>query len=498
MTIVSEKPQASSTQPWHPPAGGFWEGVWQHGARTLLVRDPESDRVVGEVMDATPDEVRRAVAYVAARWMAAPWPVWRRREVLEVAAARVEALTDRFTALISTEGCKTVSEARREVGRAVETLRLSARASTQLVGETVPFDDTPRGEGWTGWFTREPIGVVAAITPFNDPLNLVAHKLGPALMAGNAVVLKPAQTTPLTAFALVEVLLECGVPPELLAVVAGGEAGPVLVADRRVDVVSFTGGPTTADRIAAGGPARKLLMELGGNNALIACSDADPAEVAESVVAGAFGTAGQNCLSVQRVFVARAIYADVLERVVRGARALVVGSKQDPGTDVGPLITEVEAERVRLCIDDAVAGGAVLHTGGQRRGAFVTPAVLTGVPESASLRSDEIFGPVVMLEPFDDLDAAIDSANAVDTGLQSGVFTSNVSVALDVARRLRVGAVMVNESSDFRVDAMPFGGFKRSGIGREGVASVIHELTETKVLAIRGPRSGAEQPQKDG
>lgn len=494
MTVLRDAPRAASEslELWQPPAGGFWEGTWQDGSRTLDVHDPEDGRVVGRVMDATSEEVRRAVAYVAAHWESTAWPLWRRRELLERAAARVAELGDRFTRLISTEGCKTVNEARREVDRAVETLRVSARASSELGGGIVPFDDTPRGEGWTGWYTREPVGVVAAITPFNDPLNLVAHKLGPALIAGNPVVLKPAQTTPLTAYALTDVLLECGVPPQYLVVIAGGEAGPALVSDERVAVVSFTGGPATADRIAAGGPARKLLMELGGNNALIACADAQPEDVARSVVAGAFGAAGQNCLSVQRVFVAAAIYSEVVDRVVAQTRALTVGSKQDPSTDVGPLITEDDASRVVASIEAAVAGGAVLLTGGGRRGAFVDPAVLTDVPQGASLRLDEVFGPVVCLEPFDDLEAAVDSANAVDTGLQAGVFTQDISVALRVASRLRVGAVMVNESSDFRIDAMPFGGFKRSGIGREGIANVIGELTETKVVAVRDPRPGAE------
>jgi acyl-CoA reductase-like NAD-dependent aldehyde dehydrogenase len=417
--------------------------------------------------------------------------VWQRREALQEAARRVAELADRFTWLISSEGCKTVTEARSEVRRAAETLRLAARATSELDGGTVPFDDTPRGEGWIGWYTREPLGVVAAITPFNDPLNLVAHKLGPALIAGNAVVLKPAPATPLSAYALVEVLLDCGVPPEYLAVVAGNDAGRALVADPRVDVVSFTGGPDTADRIASGGPARKLLMELGGNNALIACADADPDDVAAAVVDGAFGAAGQNCLSVQRVFVEAPIYGRVLDEVVRRAGSLKVGSKRDPSTEVGPMINEQEAERVVDRIDAAVAGGAVLHTGGSRSGAFVTPAVLTDLPLDADLRSREVFGPVVWLEPFDDLEEAIASVNSVDTGLQAGVFTRDVEVALRVAGRLRVGAVMVNQSSDFRIDAMPFGGFKRSGVGREGVASAVQQLTEPKVVAVR---MGAASP----
>lgn len=486
MTRVEEDTRATSeTALWAPLAGGFWEGRWQDGVRWLSVHDPEDGAEVGRVMDATEEEVQCAVGYLARNWQATSWPLWQRRETLENAGHRLTHFVERFARLISAEGCKTLAQARSEVLRAADTLRASARAASELTGGTVPFDDTARGTGWLGWYTREPIGVVGAITPFNDPLNLVAHKLGPALIAGNPVILKPAATTPLSAYALVDLLFECGVPGSFLAVLSGADAGPALVADRRVAVISFTGGPRTADRIAAGGPARKLLMELGGNNALIACADADPTQVAEAIVHGAFGVAGQNCLSVQRVFVAAELFGAVLDRVVAGARALHVGSKRDESTDVGPLISQEEAIRVSDWVDEAVQAGATLHTGGVRTGAFLTPAVLTGVPEDANLRLEEVFGPVVSLEPFDNLAQAVASANAVETGLQAGVFTRDLDVALSVAADLRVGAVMINESSDFRVDAMPFGGFKRSGIGREGPELVVRELTEPKIVAVR-------------
>lgn len=470
---------------WQPPARGFWEGRWRDGARSMTVHDPEDGRVVGEVVDATAEETRAAIGYLVEHWAPVSWPLWQRRESLERAARLLSERAEQLAAVVAAEGCKTIAEARREAARAAETLAVCARSADELEGGTVPFGDTPRGTGFVGWWTREPIGLVAAITPFNDPLNLVAHKLGPALLAGNAVVLKPAQQTPLSGFALAALLLECGVPGSHLAVLAGHEVGPALVADPRVDVVSFTGGPTTADRIAAAGPARKLLMELGGNNAVIACDDADPARVAEAVVDGAFGVAGQNCLSVQRVFVAGAIYEEVLARVVDGAKGLVVGSKQDPTTDVGPMISEAEARRVVTWVSEAVAAGATLHTGGERTGSFVSPAVLTGVPRDARLRQQEVFGPVVVLEPFDDVRSAVAAVNEVDTGLQAGVFTDSIDLALAIASELRVGAVMINESSDVRIDAMPFGGFKRSGIGREGLRSALRELSEPKIVAVR-------------
>ena len=468
-----------------PPGGMYIEGQWTSGPCTLDVTDPETGRVVDVVSEAGAAEADRAVAYLARAHPQATWPLWARREALATAASLVIDRAAQFAAVISEESSKTIREARSEVTRAAETLRLSAEAASTLEGRTVPFDNSERGAGWVGWYTREPVGIVAAITPYNDPLNLVAHKLGPALLAGNAVVLKPSELTPLSAFALAGILLEAGVPGSHLAVLTGLEAARALVADTRVDVVSFTGGRSTADKIAGQGRARKLLMELGGNNALIACADADPAEVASAIVDGAFGVAGQNCLSVQRALIARPVYDEVAEQVVKMASALRVGAKADPATDVGPMITEQAAITVTDCVTAAVAEGAVLRCGGRRQGSFVTPAVLTDVSHKSDLWRDEIFGPVVLLEPWDDITSAIDAANEVDTGLQAGVFTRDIDQALEAADRLRVGAVLINSTSDFRIDAMPFGGFKGSGVGREGVTSAVESYSEPKVVAIR-------------
>jgi len=463
----------------------YVEGQWTSGPWTLDVTDPETGKVVDVVSEAGAADADRAVAYLAREYPRAGWPLWARREALATAARLVVDKAPELAAVISEESSKTIREARSEVKRAAETLRLSAEAASALEGRTVPFDNSERGAGWVGWYSREPVGIVAAITPYNDPLNLVAHKLGPALLAGNAVVLKPSELTPLSAFALAGILLEAGVPGSHLAVLTGLEAARALVADDRVDVVSFTGGRRTADKIAGHGRARKLLMELGGNNALIACADADPAEVATAIVDGAFGVAGQNCLSVQRALIAGPLYDEVLDRVVTLASALRVGAKSDPATDLGPMITEEAAIEVSRSVTAAVADGAHLRTGGRREGAFVTPAVLSDVPHDSGLWRHEVFGPVVMIEPWDEVASAIDAANDVDTGLQAGVFTRNIDQALEIAERLRVGAVLINSSSDFRIDAMPFGGFKTSGIGREGITSAIESLTEPKVVAIR-------------
>ncbi|TDO48490.1 acyl-CoA reductase-like NAD-dependent aldehyde dehydrogenase [Kribbella sp. VKM Ac-2527] len=484
-SMTACEPHSDLSEVFVPPGAAYLEGHWTSGPWTLDVTDPETGRVVDVVCEAGAAEADRAVTYLAREYPRSSWPLWARREALATAARLVVERAPELAEVIASESSKTIREARSEVRRAAETLRLSGEAASTLEGRTVPFDNSERGAGWVGWFTREPVGIVAAITPYNDPLNLVAHKLGPALLAGNAVVLKPSELTPLSAFALAGILLEAGVPGSHLAVLTGLEAARALVADDRVDVVSFTGGRRTADKIAGQGRARKLLMELGGNNALIAFADADPAEVAAAIVDGAFGVAGQNCLSVQRALIAEPLYDEVLDRVVALASALRVGTKSDPATDLGPMITEEAAVEVIHRVAAAVKDGAVLRTGGSREGAFVTPTVLIDMPHDSDLWRHEVFGPVVMMEPWDDVTSAIEAANDADTGLQAGVFTQDIDQALDVAERLRVGAVLINSSSDFRIDAMPFGGFKSSGVGREGVTSAVESFSEPKVVAIR-------------
>jgi acyl-CoA reductase-like NAD-dependent aldehyde dehydrogenase len=329
---------------------------------------------------------------------------------------------------------------------------------------------------------------VAALTSFNDPLNLVAHKLGPALIAGNGVVLKPSDHTPLTALAFAELLISAGVPAGRLAVVCGrAPAGQALVSDERVALVSFTGGPATAAKITAAAGPRKTLMELGGNNPTIVCSDAVLTDAVAAVVDGAFGVAGQNCLSVQRVYVHAWHYTEFVRQLVAATERLKVGSKSSPQTDIGPLVTESAAKRVEEWVTAAVTDGAVIRTGGLRRGAFYEPTVLTDVPEGATVLTEEVFGPVVSIIPFDDLDDAIAAANDTEYALQAGVFTRSVDTAFAVSSRLVTGAVVVNGTSDVRVDSMPFGGFKGSGVGREGVRYAVEAMTEPKNTIINLP-----------
>ena len=476
-----------------PPGGAFIAGHWQTTELPVAVRNPENGEHVGWVARSSRADVDRAVTALR-HGLGREWPLYRRRAALTEASFLLAAQAERFARLISTEGCKTLVEAEREVARAVETLRLSGECADALTGETLPLDNTERGAGRIGWFVRAPVGIVAAITPFNFPLNLVAHKLGPALLAGNGVILKPHEATPLTALAFAEVLIEAGVPGDRLAVVCGeAETGGHVVTHPQVDVVSFTGGPATAARISAMAGPRRLLMELGGNNPTLVCADADPTAAAAAIVAGAFGAAGQNCLSVQRVYIARELFDLVAAAVVAKTRALVVGSKRSRRTQVGPMISEGEARRVEEWVADAVAQGADVLTGGTRNGSFLTPTVLGNVPDNARIAVEEVFGPVVCLFAFDTVEDAIDRANSAQA-LHAGIFTRDIATALRISDRLVAGAVLVNDTSDFRIDAMPFGGFGRSGIGREGIKHAIAAMTEPKSFIVNNI-SGHEETQ---
>lgn len=461
------------------------EGQWQTADLTVEVRDPQDGLLLGRVCMSTPQDVRRAIAHIYRHLQVHAWPLRSRRAALEKAALLLSQQSERFANIIAAESSKTITEAEREVRRCTETLRLSAAASSELAGETLGFDDSMAGGNKIGWYSRKPVGIVAAITPFNDPLNLVAHKLGPALIGGNGVVLKPSTRTPLTGLALVELLLEAGVPSgRLAAIVTGPGVSEALVTDPQVDLISFTGGPATADRIAAAAGAKKILSELGGNNATIVCADADAQAAAKAIVAGAFGVAGQNCLSVQRVYVHTSLFEEVLEQVTTGAKSLKTGPKFDRATDVGPLISEAEARRIEEWVEEAKRAGGTVHAGGQRRNAYYEPTVLADVPSKCRVIGEEVFGPVVSLIPFIEISDAIHEANNTAYGLQAGVFTQSIDRALSIAEKLHVGAVVINETSDVRIDSMPFGGFKKSGVGREGVRYAVHEMTEPKSTII--------------
>ncbi len=466
--------------------------MWMAGASVtaaavIPVHDPEDGSVVGTVPSASREQaVAAVVAAARGTRVAAALATHQRLAILARAAELVAERAEEFATLIAREGSKTIREARHEARRCAETLRISAEETRRAAGETILFDQAVGSEDRVGYWQRGPVGLITAITPFNDPLNLVAHKVGPAIAAGNAVIVKPSDETPLSALKLAGVLLEAGLPPESLSVVTGRAetVGEPLVSHPAVRMISFTGGLRSGTAIAHQAGLKKMAMELGSNSPVIILADADRERAVEATVSGAFWAAGQNCLGVQRVFIEEAVYDDVAERMVARARTIRLGRKLDETTDMGPLINEREARRVDDWVKASVRQGARLLTGGKRDGAYFTPTVLDKVPAGAIVLEEEIFGPVVSLIPVKSLSEAIGQANSVNYGLQAGVFTRDLPNAFRAIRELEVGGVMINDSSDYRIDAMPFGGVKGSGLGREGVKFAMQEMTEIKVVCF--------------
>lgn len=464
-------------------------GIWLAGrseARegTIEVRNPFDLRLVASCAAGTEADVEAALA-AAATTAAAPWPVHERYDVLMRAAARIEARADEYANAIASEGSKTIREARREPPRAANILRLSAEEGRRIEGRTLPFDSRAGSENRVGYYFRFPAGVVAAIMPFNDPLAVFAHKVGPALAAGNAIVVKPAPATPLAALMAAEDLHAAGLAPGRLSVIPGGaELALALARDPRVRVVTFTGGVVAGREIARAAGIKKLLLELGSNSPVIVLADADLERAAPAIVAGAFAQAGENCLGVQRVFVESPAYEALRDRLVASTTALTAGSSLDERTDVCAMIDERQASRVMAWVDEAVAAGARVLTGGTRAGTVVRPTVLEHVPAGTTIDCEEVYGPVVSLYRVASLDEAIARANDGRYGLHAAIFTESLRHAFEAVARLAVGAVIVNDSTDYRLDAMPFGGTGASGIGREGIRFAIEEMTETRVACF--------------
>lgn len=463
-------------------------GEWIDRPQRTEVRDPQDGNLVDTVPLASRDDMARALeAAVEGFERMRRLPTHQRMALLHRAADAIASRHEEFARTIAREGVKTIREARKEVARAIDTLRLSAEEARRIAGETIPFDQRPGSERRFGYFVREPIGVIGAITPFNDPLNLVAHKVGPALAAGNAIIVKPHSATPLSALKLAEVLDDTDLlPPGGLQVITGrgSEVGDLLVADPRVRMISFTGGRKTGEAIMHKVGLKKVAMELGSNAPVIVMPDADLEQALAANISGAFWAAGQNCLHVQRLLVHDAIYDTFVPRFVAAAKAYRVGDKLDERTDMGCLINEAEARRVEAWVDEAVAAGARLLCGGRRNGTFYAPTVLADVPPFCRVAREEVYGPVTVVQRFRTLDEALQLANGVDYGLQAGIFTKDLATALRAAAELHVGGVMINESTDYRIDAMPFGGVKGSGLGREGVRFAVQEMTEPKVVCF--------------
>ncbi|HEY5294580.1 MAG TPA: aldehyde dehydrogenase family protein [Gaiellaceae bacterium] len=453
---------------------------------TVEIRSPYDGALVAVVHRAGPAEVERAIAgAVEAFETTRHLPAWRRSQILQAISDGIAARRDELARTIALEAGKPIKTAGLEVDRAVFTFRVAAEEARRIYGEIVPLDWLPGNDGRVAQIHRVPLGPIAGITPFNFPLNLVAHKLAPALAAGNPIVLRPASQTPVSSLKLAEIVLEAGWPADAIAVVpCSTETARPLVEDDRIKLLTFTGSPSVGWDLKARAGRKRVTLELGGNAAVIVNDDADVAYAAERVAWGGFGYAGQTCISVQRVYVHDRVYDDFVAELTPRAEQLVVGDPLDDATDVGPLIDQGAAERVEEWVAEAVDAGATVLAGGTREGSLWRPTVLAGVREDLRASCDELFAPVVVLSRFDDVSDAISAAGRSEFGLQAGLFTHDVRVIDEAFDRIDVGGLMINDVSSFRIDHMPYGGVKSSGAGREGLRYAIEEMTELKLLTF--------------
>jgi acyl-CoA reductase-like NAD-dependent aldehyde dehydrogenase len=461
-------------------------GEWIETGEWIEVRSPYDGTVVGRVPKAGAEHARQAID-AAAQAMREPLPAHERAAILDRVAAALAERSDDVARTICSEAGKPMKAARVEASRAVSTYTMAAVEARKLAGDVVPMDASQAGTGKLAFTLRQPIGVVAAISPFNFPLNLVAHKIAPALAAGCAVVLKPASQTPLSALLLAELEHEAGLPPGWLNVACGPatEIGDVLVEDERVKLITFTGSVPVGWKLRERASRKRVNLELGNATPVIVAADADLDDAAARLAANAFSFAGQSCISVQRIYVERDAYDAFLERFLPEVEELKVGDPADEDTDVGPLIAESERDRILSWIEEARDLGAEVLAGGALDGELLRPTVIAGAPPEARVSQEEVFGPLCTVTPCDTVDEAVAHANGTRFGLQAGVFTRDVKVALRAASALEFGGVTVNEAPTFRADQMPYGGVKDSGNTREGPAYAVREMTEERIVVLQ-------------
>jgi len=466
----------------------FIGGRWVAGGPPLEVKNKYNGEVVGVVVTARQEEVAHAVAAAGkAASVMAEMPAHRRAEILQRTSNLIRARKEEIARTIAAEAGKALKFARIEADRAVSTFSLAAEEAKRIHGETFALDAVPAGEGYFGFWIRRPVGVVAAITPFNFPLNLVAHKVAPAIAAGNSLVLKPANTTPLTAVLLCQILQEAGIPEGGINLVngSGSTVGDWLVTDPRVAKITFTGSPAVGRQILSRAGIKKVTLELGNTSPVIIAPDADLDFVAQRCAVGAYYNSGQVCISVQRIYGDRKIHEAFTERFVKASAAMVVGDPLDEKVDVGPMIDLREAERIESWVEEARQGGAQVLTGGRREGSIYWPTVLTNVQPEMKVVADEAFAPVAAVIPYDEFEEALRLADQTEFGLQAAVFTRDINRVLKAIQRLNFGGVIINDTPNFRADHMPYGGNRQSGLGREGVRFAIEEMTNIQMVAIR-------------
>jgi acyl-CoA reductase-like NAD-dependent aldehyde dehydrogenase len=461
------------------------DGEWIETGEWQDVDSPYSGETVARVARAGAEHARKALD-AAERAMSSPLPAHERAGILDRVAALLQERHDEVAQTISAEAGKPMKAARVEAERAVSTYTMAALEARRLAGEVVPMDASAAGVGKVAYTMRVPIGIVGAITPFNFPLNLVAHKVAPALAAGCAVVLKPAGHTPLSALLLGELETEAGLPPGWLNVLVGpsAEIGDVIVEDERVKLITFTGSSGVGWKIRERAVKKRVNLELGNATPVVVEADADIDEAATKLAANAFSFAGQSCISVQRIYVKREAYDDFVSRFVPKVQALKVGDPAEEDTDVGPVIDEEARDRIVSWVEEAKSAGATVLAGGEVVGGLLQPTVLADVTQEMKVSCQEVFGPLCTVSPYDSSEEAFELANATEYGLQAGIFTANLKTALAAAAALEFGGVTVNEAPTFRADQMPYGGVKESGNTKEGPHYAVREMTEERLVVL--------------
>ena len=454
----------------------------------LEVRSPYDNSLIGKIPACTAADVDRAVAVARAALHAGPMPLWRRAQILDIAAVRLTERREEFAQIISRESAKPIKTARVEAERAAGTFSFAAAEARKLAGEMIPLDALQSGEGKFGFTLRVPIGVVGAIAPFNFPLNLVVHKVAPAIAAGCPVVLKPASQTPFSSIVLAEMLIdECGLPADYLQVVTGGGStvGNALVDHPDIALITFTGSPDVGWGIRSRAPRKRVGLELGNNAPVIIEADGNWLQAADKIRMAGFSHAGQSCISTQRIFVHSSIATQFTDALAERVATLVVGDPADEATDVSALISISERDRVKSWIDEAVTQGAQLVSGGViGEDGVLRPTILANVSHNMKVCAGEVFGPVVAIASYDDLDEALRLANDSAFGLQAAIFTSDIGKGLKAIRTLDFGGVLVNEVPTWRADQQPYGGLRDSGNTREGPAFSVKEMTEIRMVVI--------------
>lgn len=464
------------------------DGQWVAGGPVMEVKNKYNGQTIATLPTARREDLDAAIAAAEnAETRMADMPAYKRAEILLRTAGLIRERADDLARTIAAEAGKALKFARAEVDRAQSTFTIAGEEAKRLHGETLPLDAVPSGEGYFGMWLRRPVGTIAAISPFNFPLNLVAHKVAPAIAAGNTLILKPASTTPLTAVKLCQILMEAGLPAGAINLVvgSGGTVGEWLITDPRVDKITFTGSPEIGKHILAVAGIKKVTLELGNASPVVVAPDADLDFVAKRCAVGAFYNSGQVCISVQRIYSQKQVFEPFTEKFVAASNSLVVGDPLDERVDVGPMIDVKELERIDGWVKEASEGGAQVLTGGKREGSVYYPTILTDVESEMKVVSEEVFAPVASVISSDDFESALEQANNSKFGLQVGVFTKDIDRMFKAVKRLNFGGVIVNDTPNFRADHMPYGGNRMSGLGREGVKFAMEEMTNIQMVAIR-------------